>query len=122
MLTYVQPAVDALRLVHIGIVQSWTHIQLKLSLFMFNNFFNNTVVSHGHSDCADRIVANVKDATATVYYTNGSVYLYTGVSRRALINLIVNDNISLGRWINDVLLYNNSKCSQFGTCDLVYSA
>jgi len=122
MLTYVQPAVDALRLVHIGIVQSWTHIQLTLSNFMFNNFFNNTVVSHGHSDCADRNVANVKDATATVYYTNGSVYLYTGVSRRALINLIVNDNISLGRWINDVLLYNNSKCAQFGTCDLVYSA
>lgn len=89
---------------------------------MFNNFFNNTVVSHGHSECADRIVANVKDATATVYYTNGSVYLYTSVSRRALINLIINDNISLGRWINDVLLYINSKCSQFGTYELVYSA
>ena len=89
---------------------------------MFNNLFNNTVVSHGHSDCADRIVANVKDATATVYYTNGTVYLYTGVSRRALINLIINDNISLGRWINDVLLYNNSKCAQFGTCELMYQA
>jgi len=89
---------------------------------MFNNLFNNTVVSHGHSDCADRIVANVKDATATVYYTSGSVYLYTGVSRRALINLIINDNISLGRWVNDVLLYNNSKCAQLGTCELVYSA
>ena len=89
---------------------------------MFNKFFNNTVVSHGASDCADRIVANVKDATATVYYTNGTVYLYTGVSRRALINLIINDNISLGRWINDVLLYNNSKCAQFGTFDQVYAA
>ena len=89
---------------------------------MFNNLFNNTVVSHGHSDCADRTVANVKDATAIVYFTNGTVYLYTGVSRRALINLIINDNISLGRWINDVLLYNNSKCAQFGTCELMYQA
>ena len=95
---------------------------LHFQFFMFNNLFNNTVVSHGHSECADRIVANVKDATATVYYTNGSVYLYTGVSRRALINLIINDNISLGRWINDVLLYVNSKCAQLGTCELVYSA
>ena len=90
--------------------------------FMFNKFFNNVVVSHGASDCATKIVANVKDATAIVYYTNGNVYLYTGVSRRALINLIINDNISLGRWINDVLLYNNSKCARFGTVDQVYAS
>ena len=123
MVTYVQPAVDVLRLVHIGIglLKAPNLFTYPFTFNMFN-ILNNVVVSHGASDCADRIVANVKDATAIVYYTNGSVYLYTGVSRRALINLIVNDNISLGRWINDVLLYNQSKCARFGTWDQVYAA
>ena len=87
---------------------------------MFNKLFNNTVIRHGHSDCAQYIVANVAAGTAFVRYTNGRGYMYTNVSRRALINLIVNDNISLGRWINDCLLYCNSKCAQFGTTESVY--
>jgi hypothetical protein len=57
-----------------------------------------------------------------VYYTNGSVYLYQGVSRRAILNLLLNDNISLGRWINDVLLYCNSKCAQYGSYAFMYNA
>lgn len=81
---------------------------------MFNKFFNNQVVRHGYSDCADYIIANVANATAIVYYKNGSVYQYEGVSRRALINLIINDNISLGRWINDALLFVDSKCARTG--------
>ena len=84
--------------------------------------FNATVVRHGHSDCADKIVVSLKDATAIVYYTNGSVYLYQGVSRRAILNLLLNDNISLGRWINDVLLYCNSKCAQHGSYEFMYSS
>jgi len=87
---------------------------------MFNKLFNNTVVRHGHSDCANYIIANVADGTAYVRYNNGRGYLYTNVSRRALINLIVNNNISLGRWINDCLLFNGSKCAKYGTCESVY--
>ena len=87
-------------------------------IFMFN--FLYSIVKHGHSDCAKYITANVKDGTAYVRYTNGRGYMYTNVSRRALLNLILNDNISLGRWINDCLLYSNSKCAQFGTCESVY--
>ena len=41
---------------------------------------------------------------------------------RALINLIINDNISLGRWINDALLFVDSKCARYGTCTLRYAA
>ncbi len=78
------------------------------------NFFSNQIVKHGHSDCAQYIIANVKDGTAVVRYTNGTTYKYTNVSRRALINLIVNDNISLGRWINDCLLFTESKTARFG--------
>ena len=72
------------------------------------------------SSCARWILADVIGGTCVVQYNNGSTYEYTNVSRRALINLIVNDNISLGRWINDCLLYCNSKCAQFGTTESVY--
>ena len=72
---------------------------------MFNSFTSPVVVRHGQSSCAKYIIADVVRGTATVRYNNGKCYHYTNVSRRALINLIMNDNISLGRWINDVLLY-----------------
>ena len=81
---------------------------------MFNKFFNNQVIRHGHSDCAEYIVANVKDGTATVSYTDGGTYKYTNVSRTALIKLIMQPNISLGRWINEHLLYCESKTQQRG--------
>ena len=82
---------------------------------MFNKLFNNILVMHGHSDCAKHIIANVADGTCLVTYNNGSVYEYTNVSRRALFNLVTNSNISLGRWINDCLLYVDSKCKKYGT-------
>ena len=87
---------------------------------MFNKLFNNIVVRHGHSDCAEYIIANIKDGTAYVRYQNGHGYLYTNVSRRALLNLVMNENISLGRWINDCLLFVDSKCAKFGTCENAY--
>jgi len=86
---------------------------LLIQFIMFNKFFNNQVIRHGHSDCADYIIANVKDATAVVYYKNGGVYKYQNVSRRALIKLIMQPNISLGRWINDALLAFNSKAVMY---------
>lgn len=81
---------------------------------MFNKFLNNQVVRHGHSDCATFIVANVKDATAVVRFTNGNTYKYTNVSRTALIKLIMQPNISVGRWINDNLVYCYSKTAKYG--------
>lgn len=87
---------------------------------MFDKFINNQVVRHGHSDCAQYVVANVAAGTAFVRYTNGRGYLYTNVSRRALIKLVLQPNISVGRWINDNLLYCHSKCAQFGTTESVY--
>ena len=83
---------------------------------MFNKFINNQVIRHGHSDCAMYVVANVKDATAVVRFTNGCTYKYTNVSRTALIKLIMQPNISVGRWINDNLVYCYSKTARFGEC------
>ena len=108
-----------LRLVHIGIASTWTQIVNLLSFIMFNKLFNNIIVRHGHSDCADYIIANVADGVARVAYKNGMVYEYTNVSRRALLNLVLNNNISLGRWINDCLLFVGSKSAKFGTCKVV---
>ena len=85
-----------------------------INSIMFNKFFNNQVIRHGHSDCADYIIVNVAKAQCIVAYTNGTRYLYEGVSRRALLKLMLQPNISLGRWINDNLLYCNSKCAQTG--------
>ena len=106
---------DALDRIH------WLSLSLKdsivLYLFnMFNKFFNNQVIRHGHSDCATFIVANVKDATAVVRFTNGNTYKYTNVSRTALIKLIMQPNISVGRWINDNLTYCGSKTARLGLC------
>ena len=79
-----------------------------------NKFLTNQVIRHGHSDCAEFMVVNVNDATCIVRYTNGSTYKYTNVSRRALIKLVLQRNISLGRWINDNLLSFDSKCKEHG--------
>ena len=94
-----------LRLVHIGIASSWTQIVHLIQFIMFNKLFNNIIVRHGHSDCADYIIANVADGVARVAYKNGNVYEYTNVSRRALFNLINNENVSLGFFINNNLLF-----------------
>ena len=37
---------------------------------------------------------------ALVEFANGYSYEYTGVSRRAIANLLLNPNMSLGFWIN----------------------
>ena len=89
-------------------------ILLTYTFYLMFNIFKSQIVNHGASECAQYIVANVAEATAVVRYKNGETYKYTNVSRRALFNLILNDNISLGRWINDCLVYVDSKCQQFG--------
>ncbi len=57
------------------------------------------------SDAIHCLTADVLRGTARVMYTNGSVYDYTNVSRRAIANLMLNPNMSLGFWVNA-----NCKC------------
>jgi len=60
-------------------------------------------ISARSSDFVDFI--NVNPFTAYVVVgMNGSIFHYENVSRRAIINLMLNENISLGFWVNDVLL------------------
>ena len=57
-----------------------------------------------NSTCADGVAVDIISGTASVLFENGAVYNYTNVSRRAIANLLLNRNISLGFWINDNLV------------------
>lgn len=78
--------------------------------FMFINIHPRT------SDCVERIVVDPVRAIAQVAYRKGNIYEYTHVSRRAILNLIMNPNISLGFWVNENLLPYNCKSAAFGEC------
>ena len=40
------------------------------------------------------------EGKVTVQYTNGNIYSYSGVSRRAMFCIITNDEQSIGKWVN----------------------
>ena len=61
---------------------------------------NMRAVERRSSVAIRRVYVSVKDACATVVFTDGSTYDYKGVSRRAIINLLVNKSLSLGFWVN----------------------
>ena len=57
-----------------------------------------------NSSCAD-ICVNFKRGSATVMFKNSNkVYRYFNVSRRAILNFIMQPNISVGFWINENLI------------------
>jgi hypothetical protein len=65
-------------------------------------------ITRRSSDCVKRMFVSLKDATATVTFKNGSTYHYKNVSRSAMLNLMLNKNMSLGFWVNTNLV-NNSR-------------
>jgi hypothetical protein len=70
------------------------------------------------SDCVERMVVDPLRAVVQVAYRKGNIYEYTCVSRRAILNLLLNPNMSLGFWVNDNLLPFNCKTRTIGdvTC------
>jgi len=52
------------------------------------------------SSAVDYIVTDILRGTANVKFANGNWYRYTNVSRRAILNLELNPNMSLGFWVN----------------------
>ena len=83
---------------------------LHFQLFMFINIPART------SDCVERIVVDPVRGIAQVAYTKGNIYEYTHVSRRAIANLLLNPNMSLGFWVNTNLLPYDCKSACFGEC------
>ena len=66
-------------------------------------------ISTRTSSCVDFINVNPFTSYVVVGFKNGSIAHYENVSRRAILNLMINQNISLGFWINDVLLSYDTK-------------
>ena len=52
------------------------------------------------SDAIECISLSLINGTVSVMYRGGAVYRYTNVSRRAIANLMLNPNMSLGFWVN----------------------
>ena len=57
-------------------------------------------VSYRSSSAVRSIDTNILRGSVTVEFINGNRYTYTGVSRRAIANLLLQPNLSLGFWVN----------------------
>ena len=69
-------------------------------------------ISNRTSSFVEQIQVNPLTGCVDVCFKNGTRYEYENVSRRAIINLMLNQNISLGFWVNENLLpyYKNVGC------------
>ena len=54
------------------------------------------------STCVEAIQVNPVQGTVTMRYTNGYEYKYSNVSRAKIVNLLINDNMSLGFWVQEL--------------------
>ena len=55
------------------------------------------------SDAVDAMSVSLRRGIVRATFSSGT-YEYTGISRRAILNLILNPNMSLGFWINENVL------------------
>ena len=76
------------------------------TLSTFTNALCAPMIVHRPSTSIGYIVVDFMTGTATVEYKSGHRYDYTNVSRRAILNLLKTENISLGFWVNNNLLKN----------------
>ena len=65
---------------------------------MFNAYIP---VANRTSDAVYQVLVNPVLGTVLVEFRNGYCYKYSNVSRRAIINLIAQPNMSLGFWVNN---------------------
>lgn len=56
-----------------------------------------------NSTAVDQMYVNPFRGKVTVAFSNGGVYDYTNVSRRACIKFVIDDARSLGKFVNNVL-------------------
>ena len=61
------------------------------------------MITFQSSSFIDYISTDFFNATCNVQMKDGSYYTYTNVSRRAILNLNMNPNMSLGMWFNNNL-------------------
>jgi hypothetical protein len=74
------------------------HFDASIYYFMFNMFIDvPTRTSAALSALSVDLLAQKVIAT----FTNGSIYEYGNVSKRAIANVLFNPDVSLGFWINN---------------------
>ena len=83
---------------------------------MQNIFASNVVVSRS-SSAINHIITDLLAGEVLVEYKNGECYYYSNVSRRAILNLLLQNNISLGFWVNENLLCCDAKTASYGSCE-----
>ena len=76
----------------------------------------NQLISIRPSTAVDVMFANPLTGTVDILFQTGHAYVYKNVSRRAIANLLLNPNMSLGFWVNDNLLPYDCKSRLFGEC------
>ena len=54
------------------------------------------------SDAIEAINVNPFTKVVNVRFTNGYEYKYSNVSRAKIVNLLINDNMSLGFWVQEL--------------------
>ena len=54
------------------------------------------------SDAIEAINVNPFTKVVNVRFTNGYEYKYSNVSRAKILNLLINDNMSLGCWVQEL--------------------
>ena len=54
------------------------------------------------STAVEAIQVNPFKGSVTLRYTNGYEYKYSNVSRAKILNLLINDNMSLGFWVQEL--------------------
>ena len=54
------------------------------------------------SDAIEAINVNPFTRIVNVRFTNGYEYKYSNVSRAKIVNLLINDNMSLGFWVQEL--------------------
>lgn len=68
--------------------------------------FNFTITRS--SDAIAAINCQLLSGFVLVTFKNGSTYAYNNVSKRAILNLFINQNMSLGFWVNENCVNNPS--------------
>ena len=77
---------------------SWVFMDPPLT--QHHHMFSSRFTARRTSDACDYISVNLLAGTAEVHFRRGNMYRYTNVSRRAILNLMYNPNMSLGFWAN----------------------
>ena len=64
----------------------------------------NIKVPYRSSSAIKSLEVDALNGTALCEFTNGKVYQYENVSKRAIINVLFNPDVSLGFWVNNNLV------------------